>query len=686
MGIGNPLPGRSHPIGARVYPDGVNFCVFSKNCTTLELLFFDDVDDARPSYVFTFDPRRNRTFYYWHMFIPGVRAGQLYAYRAHGPYKPEEGLFFDGQKVLLDPYARGIAVGRAYDRQAAARPGDNAAHAMKSVVVDSWAYDWEEDHPLQREFRETVIYELHIGNFTRHPSSGLPEALRGTYAGLISQIPYLKKLGITAVEVLPVQQFDPQDAPGGKPNVWGYSPIGFFAPHALYSSRRDPLGPVEEFRALVKALHRAGIEIILDVVFNHTAEGDEHGPTLCFRGLENRAYYIPRQGRWPHYANFTGCGNTLNANHSIVRRLIRDCLRYWVREMHVDGFRFDLASVLTRDEWGQPLASPPLLWEIESDPVLAGTKIIAEAWDAAGLYQVGSFIGHRWAEWNGRFRDDVRRFWRGDEGLVRAFAARLNGSPDLYPQPDREPNRSINFVTCHDGLTLYDLVSYNHKHNEANGEDNRDGLDENFSWNCGVEGPTDDPAINALRQRQMRNFFTTLILAQGTPMLMMGDEIARSQGGNNNAYCQDGPQVWFDWEALSTQAALQRFVQGLLALKQSHPALRAEAFWSTDSQAALQVIWHGVDLNRPDWAAWSHSLAFELRWEARPTLYAAFNAYWEPLTFELPLLPPGLTWLRVIDTALTPPADFCPPEQARAVTTSHYTLAPRSSLVLVSRG
>ncbi len=686
MGIGNPLPGRSHPIGARVYPDGVNFCVFSKNCSALELLFFDDVDDARPSYVFTFDPRRNRTFYYWHMFIPGVRAGQLYAYRAHGPYRPEEGLYFDGQKVLLDPYARGIAVGSNYDRQAAARPGDNAAYAMKSVVVDSWAYDWEGDHPLQREFRETVIYELHVGHFTRHPASGLPDALRGTYAGLISQIPYLKRLGITAVELLPVQQFDPQDAPGGKPNVWGYSPIGFFAPHALYSSRRDPLGPLEEFRAMVKALHRAGIEVILDVVFNHTAEGDEHGPTLCFRGLENRAYYIPRQGRWPHYANFTGCGNTLNANHSIVRRLIRDCLRYWVREMHVDGFRFDLASVLTRDEAGQPLASPPLLWEIESDPVLAGTKIIAEAWDAAGLYQVGSFVGHRWAEWNGRFRDDVRRFWRGDEGMVRSFAARLNGSPDLYPQPDREPNRSINFITCHDGFTLYDLVSYNRKHNEENGEDNRDGLEENFSWNCGVEGPTDDPAINALRQRQMRNFFTSLMLAQGTPMLMMGDEIARTQNGNNNAYCQDGPQVWFNWNALRSQSSLHRFVQGLLALKQSHPALRAETFWSSDPQAALHVIWHGVKLNAPDWAVWSHSLAFELRWENSPTLYAAFNAYWEPLTFELPYLPPGMVWVRVVDTALEPPADFCPPDQARSVTVPRYTLAPRSTLVLISRG
>ncbi len=684
MELGQPQPGRSHPIGARVYPGGVNFCVFSKNCTALELLFFDDVDDARPSHTFTFDPRLNRTFYYWHMFIPGVQAGQLYAYRAHGPYKPEEGLFFDGQKVLLDPYARGIAVGRNYDRQAAARPGDNAPYAMKNVVVDSWAYNWEGDHPLQRDFRETVIYELHVGNFTGAPSSGLPEALRGTYAGLIEKIPYLKRLGITAIELLPVQQFDPQDAPEGKRNVWGYSPIGFFAPHALYSARRDPLGPVEEFRALVKACHRAGIEVILDVVFNHTAEGDEHGPTLCFRGLENRAYYIPHQGRWPHYANFTGCSNTLNANHSIVRRLIRDCLRYWVREMHVDGFRFDLASVLTRDEWGHPLPSPPLLWEIESDPVLAGTKIIAEAWDAAGLYQVGSFIGHRWAEWNGRFRDDVRRFWRGDEGTVRAFAARLNGSPDLYPQPDREPNRSINFVTCHDGFTLHDLVSYNTKHNEANGEANRDGADENFSWNCGVEGPTDDPNILALRQRQMRNFFTTLLLAQGTPMLLMGDEIARTQQGNNNAYCQEGPLVWFDWSALATRQDLWRFVQGLLSLKQAHPALRAELFWSPDPQAPLQIIWHGVTLNDPDWSHVSHSLAFELRWEGRPTLYAAFNAYWEPLTFELPFLPPGLSWRRIVDTSRPTPEDYTPPEHAQAVRTPTYTLPARSTLVLLT--
>jgi Type II secretory pathway, pullulanase PulA and related glycosidases len=377
--------------------------------------------------------------------------------------------------------------------------------------------------------------------------------------GLSRRFPYLQQLGITAVELLPVFQFDPQDAPPGKVNYWGYAPISFFAPHQAYSSRRDPLGAVDEFRDMVKALHRADIELILDVVFNHTTESDHNGPTLCFRGVDNITYYI-LDADPARYADFTGTGNTLNANHPIVRRMILDSLRYWVKEMHVDGFRFDLASILTRDETGRPIPNPPVLWDIESDPALAGTKLMAEAWDAAGLYQVGSFLGDSWKEWNGRFRDDVRAFFRGEPGTVTRFADRLVGSPELYGHKEREAEQSVNFVTCHDGFTLNDLVSYDRKHNEANGEDNRDGANDNRSWNCGIEGPTDDPAIERLRNRQVRNFLTVTMLSLGMPMMSMGDELRRTQSGNNNAYCQDNEISWFDWTLLERHAELHRFV------------------------------------------------------------------------------------------------------------------------------
>src|SRR5215471_854975 len=485
--------GRSSPLGATIRSSGANFSLFSRGSSHVELLLFDREDDAGPARVIPFDPVTNLTYHYWHVFVPGVQPGQLYGYRVEGPSDPANGLRFDSSKVLLDPYGRAVVVPRNYSRQAASREGDNTATAMKSVVVDPRSYDWEGDRPLCRPSSRTIIYEMHVRGFTRHPSSGLSEGTRGTYAGLIEKIPYLRELGITAVELLPVFQFDPQDSPPGKINYWGYAPVSFFAPHQAYSSRQDPLGPVNEFRDMVKALHRAGIEVILDVVFNHTAEGDQRGPTLSFRGIDNPTYYI-LEGGSSRYANYTGCGNTLNANHPIVRRLIVDSLRYWVEEMHVDGFRFDLASILVRDPSGHPLPNPPVLWDIESDPVLAGAKLIAEAWDAAGLYQVGSFVGDAWKEWNGRFRDDARDFFRGEPGAVGKFADRMLGSHEVYGHKAREAEQSINFVTCHDGFSLNDLVSYNQKHNEANREDNRDGEGHNRSWNCGAEGPTSDPA------------------------------------------------------------------------------------------------------------------------------------------------------------------------------------------------
>src|SRR4051794_18395179 len=490
--------GRSSPLGATVVDGGVNFSLFSRTATGVELLFFDREDADAPSRAVRFDPSTNRDYHYWHAFVPGVLGGQLYGYRVEGPSDPLRGLLFDSGKILLDPYARGVVVPEGYDREAARRGGDNAASAMKSVVVDPGAYDWEGDLPLGRPSSRTVIYELHVCGFTRHPSSGLGEAIRGTFAGLVEKVPYLRRLGITAVELMPVFQFDAHDCPPGKINYWGYAPVSFFAPHRAYSSRRDPPGPADEFRDMVKALHRAGIEVILDVVFNHTSEGDHAGPTLGFRGIDNPTYYILEEGG-SRYANYTGCGNTLNSNHPVVRRMIVDSLRYWVEQMHVDGFRFDLASVLARDSSGRPQPDPAVLWDIESDPALAGTKLLAEAWDAAGLYQVGSFVGDAWKEWNGRFRDDVRAFFRGEPGSARLVADRLLGSPAIYGHEEREAEQSVNFVTCHDGFTLNDLVSYDRKHNEANGENNRDGGDDNRSWNSGVEGPSDDPAVEKLR-------------------------------------------------------------------------------------------------------------------------------------------------------------------------------------------
>jgi isoamylase len=690
--------GSSSPLGAtptfakasaaKPAANGVNFSVFSRNATGVQLLLFDRVDDPRPARTVRLDPSANRTYHYWHVFVPKVQPGQLYGYQVEGPFDPSSGMRFDPDKVLLDPYGRGVMVPRAYGRDAAYRPGDNAATAMRSVVVDVSAYDWEGDVPLQRPSSRTIVYEMHVGGFTRHPSSGLADKIRGTFAGLIEKIPYLHQLGITAVELLPVFQFDPQDCPPGLVNYWGYAPVSFFAPHQAYSSRRDPLGPVDEFRDMVKALHRAGLEVILDVVFNHTAEGDLRGPTLSFRGLDNPTYYILEEDR-ARYANYSGTGNTLNANHPIVRRMILDSLRYWVQTMHVDGFRFDLASILARGPSGEVYPTPPVLWDIESDPVLAGTKLIAEAWDAAGLYQVGSFIGDSWKEWNGRFRDDVRSFLRAEDGTIELFVDRLFGSPSLYGHKQREPEASVNFVTCHDGFTLNDLVSYDRKHNEANGENNRDGTDDNRSWNCGVEGATDDPAVEKLRTRQVKNFLTVTMLSAGMPMMLMGDEVRRSQGGNNNAYCQDNETGWFDWTLLTKRAELHRFVTSLNARR----VLRGDQ--SERHRVALNqlireahLIWHGVRLHEPDWGHDSHSVAFTAKLtEERVLFHVIVNAYWEPLEFELPpVVEAGQEpWRRWIDTFLDSPHDIAEWDRAPAVDGQTYRAEPRSVVVLFAR-
>jgi isoamylase len=676
-------PGTPAPLGARLAPGGVNFSVFSKDAELVELLLFDDAAASEPARVVPLDAHTHRTYHYWHAFVPDLEAGQIYAYRAHGPFAPHRGLRFDTSKALLDPYGLAVVVTDRYDRRGA---GNNLALAMKSVVADPGRYDWEGDQPLRRPSAETVIYELHVRGFTQHPSSGVGAATRGTYAGLIEKIPYLSDLGVTAVELLPVFQFDPQDAPPGRVNYWGYQPVSFFAPHHAYSSRKAPLAVLDEFRDMVKALHRAGIEVILDVVYNHTTEGGEDGPTVCYRGLANDIYYILQQDR-SRYADYTGCANTLNANQPIVRRLIQDSLRYWVTEMHVDGFRFDLASILSRDDTGLPLPNPPILWDIESDPLLAGTKLIAEAWDAAGLYQVGTFVGDTWQEWNGRFRDDVRHFLKGDDRSVSTAAIRLVGSPDLYGHEEREAEQSINFVACHDGFTLNDLVSYNDKHNEANGEQNRDGSNDNLSWNCGAEGPTDDPAIEGLRNRQVKNFLAFTLLAAGTPMLLMGDEVRRTQLGNNNAYCQDSELSWFDWRLLDRHADIHRFVQALIAFRQRRDVVAEHGVLSLNELLqGAKIEWHGVALNRPDWGEHSHSLAFTLRsLRSRYLLHGMFNAYWEPLTFEIPAAPAaaGLaSWRRCIDTTLPSPDDICRWDAAPAVSQSAYVVQPRSVVLL----
>jgi isoamylase len=676
--------GRAHPLGAKPERDGVNFSVHSQHAESAELLLYDHVDGPEPARAIPLRAELHRTRHYWHVFVPGIQPGQLYAWRMTGPNEPLRGHRFDAEKVLLDPYGRAVAVPSRYRREAARAGGRNDAQALKSVVANDHAYDWEGDTPLGNPFTRTVIYEAHVRGFTQHESSGVSPGKRGTYAGLIEKIPYLVSLGITAVELMPVFQFDPQDAPAGLSNYWGYAPVSFFAPHAAYASHEQPLAVLNEFRDMVKAMHRAGLEVILDVVYNHTAEGDERGPCLSLRGLDNATYYLLETGG--RYANYSGCGNTLNANQAVVRRLILDSLRYWVQVMHVDGFRFDLASILSRDEEGKPLAKAPVLWDIESDPVLAGTKLIAEAWDAAGLYQVGAFAGDHWKEWNGQFRDDIRRFVRGDAGMVPALADRLLGSPALYAAAPREPAQSINFITSHDGFTLHDLVSYNAKHNLANGEDNRDGSNHNLSWNCGVEGPTDRPEVLGLRMRQMKNLLAINLLSLGTPMLLMGDEMGRSQHGNNNAYCQDSPLSWLDWSLLQKNAELHRFVRGLIRIRNLRESVREDHHLTlAELMARVKVQMHGVRLGAPDISAESHSLAITASSLSGDLLmHFALNAWWQALDFELPALPDWATsgWRRVIDTAQPSPLDLVEFTAAQAVSGAVHGVEARSVVVL----
>lgn len=662
-------------MGTAVYDEGVRFTVFSRHATKVWLALFEQVGDKEPAWEYEYDSNRHRTGDVWSIFVGGVRAGIYYKYRMEGPFDPKAGHRFQSDVYLLDPYAKAFV-------------GDIHDGTMKCVAVHD-DMDWADDRPLRLPMKNAIIYETHVRGFTKHTSAGVRAP--GTYQGLIEKLPYLIDLGVTAVELLPLQEFGETflgrcSVVTGEQlsNYWGYSSIGFFAPSSRYACTAISLEHLEEFRRMVQALHYSGLEVYLDVVFNHTSEGNERGPTLCFRGLDNAIYYFLDQDG--QYINYSGCGNTLNCDHPVVRDFILDCLRYWVAVMHVDGFRFDLASILGRDEKGNVLADAPLIERIAEDPVLRHVKLIAEAWDASGAYQVGSFGGLRWAEWNGQYRDDVRRYWRGDQGSHGRFASRLAGSADIYQWAGRTPEHSINFITCHDGFTLRDLVSYNEKHNEANGEGNRDGSDTNYSYNCGVEGETDDPAINGLRLRMQKNYLATLFLSLGVPMLLGGDEMGRTQRGNNNAYCQDNEISWYDWRLLKKNPELFRFCRELIAFRKDNPALtRGEYF---DGKACRgpknmpDLAWYNAGGESVDWANTDTVLACRIAGEVNQniTMYMMFNNTDQPRKFGLPEDP----WSMRINTGCTSPQDICDPHSAPRLTEHHLELMPRSLAVLTS--
>jgi len=660
------------PYGAIVHKAGVQFVVFSRSATAMRVLVYDRASDREPTEVIDFDRDLNRWGDVWSVFVPEMRPGQLYHFQAEGPFDPEQGHRFDRQARLIDPYAKALAGNFLGAEDGVIRP-------PKCVVVDD-EFDWQGDRHLRRDLSETVIYELHVRGFTKSRSSGVKHP--GTYLGLMEKIPYLQSLGVTAVELMPIHEFPIYDCIGQKlkrPNYWGYDPLALFAPHRGYAAGSEPGAQVGEFKQMVRAMHQAGIEVILDIVFNHTAEGNEKGPTLSFKGLENQVYYMLANGG-RHYRNYSGCGNTLNGNHPVVREMIFHCLRHWVHNYHVDGFRFDLASILSRDRDGNLVPNPPVVETIAEDPLLADTKIIAEAWDAAGAYQVGtfasppwpdSFYTPRWAEWNGRYRDDLRRFWRGDARMVGALASRLAGSSDLYQSGGRLPYHSINFVTSHDGFTLNDLVSYNQKHNDENGEDSRDGDNNNLSSNYGAEGPTRRKSIERVRLRQIKNFLASLFLSQGVPMLLAGDECRRTQRGNNNAYCQDNATSWFDWRLVKKHESLLRFCRALIAFRLAEPTVRQEDFLTGQPKRPGRlpdVSWYDARGGPVDWSGKDRGLVCLLGAVPRADRYAPphHHVLWmghagaEPREFHLPAVVREIPWRLFINTAAEPPGDVYP--------------------------
>ena len=665
------------PYGAVLRDGGVQFSVYSKSATAMRVLLYQRVTDREPNRIIEFNRDTDRWGDIWSLFAPGLKAGQLYHFQAEGPFAPSQGHRFSPHARLIDPYARALA-GKFLPSD------DGIVRPPKCVVIDD-TFDWKGDRHLRRPLSETIIYELHVRGFTRSATSDVRNP--GTYAGVIEKIPYLKSLGVTAVELMPIYEFPTEEASGAKSprtNYWGYDPMAFFAPHRGYMQGSKAGDQVRQFKEMVRELHAAGIEVILDVVFNHTSEGNEQGPTFSFKGLENRVYYmLDEQGR---YKNYSGCGNTVNGNHPIVREMIFHCLRHWVHNYHVDGFRFDLASILSRNRKGELVPNPPMVELIAEDPMLADTKVIAEAWDAAGAYQVGSFANQRWAEWNGHYRDHVRRYWRGDFGMTGPMATRLSGSSDLYQPSGRRPYHSINFVTSHDGYTLNDLVSYERKHNLDNGEDNRDGENQNFSANYGVEGPTRRRSIVSLRERQAKNMIASLLLSQGVPMILSGDEVLRTQRGNNNAYCQDNQMTWFDWRLVERNAEMLRFAQRLIAFRRRQPNVRRGAFLTGKaSRPGLlpDVSWYGVDGKPIDWNSAFHSLTSVFGTSglddpaARPVMLMLHSGD-EEQEFIVPPIVAPLKWRLFVDTAAEPPGDVYPNADGPPPAGKPLVLADRS--------
>lgn len=676
------------PFGSILQENGVQFSVFSRSATAMRLLLYNKVTDPEPAEVIEFDRETDRWGDVWSLTIKGLDEGQLYHYQASGPWDPDKGQRFDSSARLIDPYAQALA--GTFQRST-----DGVVRPPKCVVIND-DFDWEGDRHLRRDLSESVIYEMHVRGFTNSKTAKIK--CPGTYLGVIEKIPYLKSLGVTAVELMPVNEFPILDIYGNppeRPNYWGYDPMAFFSPHRGYAHDKTPGAQVTEFKQMVKALHMAGIEVILDVVFNHTCEGNEQGPTLSFKGLENQVYYILSEDS--KYTNYSGCGNTLNGNHPVVREMIFHCLRHWVHNYHIDGFRFDLASILSRDRSGNLVPNPPMVELIAEDPLLADTKIIAEAWDAAGAYQVGSFGNHRWAEWNGRYRDDVRGFWRGDGGTLGALATRLSGSSDLYEHSGRSPFCSINFVTSHDGFTLNDLVSYKDKHNTANGEDNRDGDNHNISDNYGVEGPTRKKGVNTIRSRQVRNMLATLMLSQGVPMLVSGDEVRRTAKGNNNAYCQDNDTSWFDWRLLEKNADVLRFVSALIDFRRNQPTVRRIKFLTgkpVDGRLIRDVSWYSDDGSPLDWDQYDLSMVAYI---AAPSqledpaglgrdLVMMFNSTGEDRMQQLPDVGRGMKWNLFIDTAGETPMDIFPEMDGPMPPSNRAVEMPRHSLKVYVSG
>lgn len=708
------LPGKPLPQGATLLDGGVNFSVFTRHGSGVILEFFENADDETSYCTYRFDGHINRTGDIWHVFVSGLGKNALYLYRVDGSFKPSEGLRFNENAYLLDPYAKALTPRSIFSRDASgnrSRSGKDpdlayethhsALNFPKCIVIDDDEFDWQGDRPLNYPLRFSVLYEAHVRGLSVHPSSKLPHA--GTYRGIIEAIPYLTDLGITSLELLPINEFDENESTRINPrtgeklkNYWGYSTIAFFAPKATYAAEANGSGPVNEFKEMVRELHKAGIEIILDIVFNHTAEGNERGPTISFRGFDNPIYYMLEDNK-RYYRNYSGCGNTFNCNHPVVRTLIIDCLRYWITEMHIDGFRFDLGSILGRDQKGRMLENPPMLERIAEDPILRHTKIIAEAWDAGGAYQVGWFPGGRWAEWNDRYRDDVRMFWRGDNSQAQHFATRMTGSSDLYLRDGRKPFHSINFLTSHDGFTLNDLVSYNGKHNDENGESNRDGSDHNISFNYGFEGPTINPSIENVRNRQIKNMLLSLLVSLGTPMLLMGDEIRRSQGGNNNAYCQDNEISWMNWEYINDHADVFRFVREAIRFRKRHKAfLRPEFLTGTNTvyHPSPDVSWFDQTGKMADWTKMDQFLAYNLIGSQASILsdcddndfYLMFNASSQDITATVCAPPAGKAWFRAIDTSRSSPEDILESGNEQLLENQEkYVILARSSVVLISR-